>query len=66
MQYDDKKSLMMEAERLSEHDAIFMRREHLKRQYLRYYKMEKIIKNKKKSEQVAKIKRQILRMMGRD
>ena len=47
-------------------EDMFMKREHLKRQYLRYYKMEKIIKDKKKSEQVAKIKRQILRMMARD
>lgn len=47
-------------------DDVFMRREHLKRQYLRYYKMEKIIKNKQKAAQVAKIKRQLLKMMGRE
>ena len=47
-------------------EDIFIRREHLKRQYLRYYKMEKVIKDRKKSDQISRIKRQILHMMARD
>ena len=44
----------------------FIRREHLKKQYLRYYKMEKIIKEQNKREKVSAIKRQIMHMMARN
>ena len=45
---------------------VFMRREHLKRQYIKFYKMEKKIKNKRMREKVARYKRQVLKLLGRE
>ena len=44
---------------------VFTKKEHLKRQYLRYYQMEKKIKDKHKREKASLIKRQLMRMLGR-
>ena len=64
--FENKKSLKKEEEWQEELDALFARREHLKRQYLRYYKMEKIIKEQNKREKVNAIKRKIMHMIARD
>lgn len=50
-------------ERLTDLQA---KREHLKRQYLRFYQMKKKVKDKQTEERVEKYKRQILRMLGRE
>lgn len=64
----DYKTWLKHAEQIHVEEDIdpYTRREPLKRQYLRYYKMEKIIKEQNKREKVSAIKRQIMRMIARD
>ena len=40
------------------------RREHLKRQYLRLFHMERKLKDYKKLKEVTKMKRQVMKMMA--
>jgi len=64
--FESKKSLKKEEERQEELDALFARREHLKRQYIHFYQMKKKVKGKKMEDKVECYKRSILRMLGRD
>ncbi len=65
MFYYDKllKERIAQQERLTNLRA---KREHLKRQYLRFYQMKKKVKDKQIKERIEKYKRQILRMLERE
>ena len=42
------------------------RREHLKRKYLRLHHMERKVEDYRKLKEVTKMKRQVLRMLGKE
>ena len=45
---------------------IQIRREHLKRKYLRLHHMERKVSDYKKLKEITKMKRQVLRMIGKE
>ena len=64
--FEDERSLKKEAERQEDLDALFARREHLKRQYIHFYQMKKKVKNKRMEDKIEAYKRSLLRMISRE
>lgn len=64
--YLREKEIEQEAHEKEKDIDIMAKREHLKRQYLRFYQMERKIKDPKKQEQISRMKRQMLRIIGRE
>ena len=64
--YLEQKEIEREAYEREKDIDLMTRREHLKRQYLRLHRMERKVEDRKKLEQITRMKRQMLRLIGRE